>query len=248
MNNIKERSDSDFEFIADEIRLDSLFKYLFKKKCCVCNKLALFLFILINIVIGLCFSIGLLLGFLLIPFLSIFDDSSTKKEEIFLNNSTYYDVFTKLNNGIDYQSDIDKLKYLNISNFISLTILFIIILIPYFYNKMKSIYFLLIFFPFNTGILIINIFISIIHSRIEDTLKKYPNELDNLFASNGTHIISLDKRDKLGPSGSSGFYNCLMNYVIIIVMFIFKRIHEKENSSSGNRNDNEINENLNPTN
>ena len=77
------------------------------------------------------------------------------------------------NYGIDYQSDIDKLKYLNISSFVSLTTLFIIILIPYFYNKMKSIYFLLIFFLFNTGILIINIFISKIYSRIEDTLKIY---------------------------------------------------------------------------
>ena len=113
---------------------------------------------------------------------------------------------------------------------------------------MKSIYFLLIFFLFNTGILIINIFISKIYSRIEDTLKIYPNELDNMFAANGTHIISLDKRDKLGPSGSSEFYNCFINYFIIIVMFIFKRINEKENSSSDNRNNNEINETLNPTN
>lgn len=100
MNNIKERSDSDFEFIADEIRLDSLIKYLFKKKYCVCNKLALFLFILINIIIGLGFSLGVLLVLLLISFFSIFDDSSTKKEEIFLKNSTYYDVFTKLWNRL----------------------------------------------------------------------------------------------------------------------------------------------------
>ena len=248
MNNTEESSEYGFDFIVDGIRLDSLFKYLFKKKCCVCNKLALFIFILINISIGLGMSLVLILALLLLPFFSMFVDSSTKKEEIFLNNSTYYDVFTKLNNGIDYQSEIDKLKFLNISSFISLTALFIMLLIPYFYNKMKSVYFFLMFFLFNTCILIINIFISINYSRIEETLKKYPNELDNMFASNGTHIISLDKRDKLGPSGSSGIYNCLTNYFIIIVMFIFKRIHEKQNSSNDNRNDNEINENLNSTN
>ena len=248
MKNIKESSDYGFEFIVDELRLDSLFKYLFKKKCCVCNKLALFLFIFINLFFSLGVSLGIALFLLVLPFFSMFVDSSTKKEEIFLNNSTYYEVFTKLNNGIDYQSDIDKLKYLNISSFLSLTLLFILLLVPYFQNKIKSVYFLLIFFLFNTCILIINIFISIIYNRIEDTLKKYPNELDNMFASNGTHIISLDKRNNLGPFGSSSIYHCIMNYVIILIMFIFRRIHEKKISNNDNENDNEINENLNPTN
>jgi hypothetical protein len=248
MNNTEESSEYGFDFIVDGIRLDSLFKYLFKKKCCVCNKLALFLFILINISIGLGMSLVLVLALLLLPFFSMFVDSSTKKEEIFLNNSTYYEVFTKLNNGIDYQSDIDKLKYLSISSFLSLTLLFILLLIPYFQNKIKSVYFLLIFFLFNTCVLIINIFISIIYSRIEDTLKKYPNELDNMFASNGTHIISLDKRNNLGPYGSSSIYHCIMNYLIILIMLILKRIHEIKISNNDNGNDNEINENLNPTN
>ena len=149
MNNIKESSDYGFEFIVDKLRLDSLFKYVFKKKCCVCNKLALLLFILINLLFTLGISLGILLVLLVLPFFSLFVDSSTKKEEIFLNNSTYYEVFTKLNNGIDYQSDIDKLKYLNVSSFLSLTLLFILLLIPYFQNKIKSVYFLLIFFLFN---------------------------------------------------------------------------------------------------
>jgi len=248
MNNIKKSSDAGFEFIADEMRLDSLLKYLFNKKCCVCNKFAFFLFIIFNIMIGLSVCLGFILYLLLTPFFSMFVGSNTKKEEIFFNNSTYYDVFTKLNNGIDYQSDVDKLKYLNIFSFISLTAIFILLLIPYFYNKIKSVYFLLIFFLFNTCILIINIFIAIIYSRIEDTFKKYPNELDNMFASNGTHIIPLDKRDNLGPSGSSSIYHCSMNYFVIIIMFIYKKITEKENSNNENGNDNEYNERLNSNN
>ena len=51
MNNIKESSDYDFEFIVEQLRLDSLFKYLFNKKCCVCNKLACFLFIFISLLL-----------------------------------------------------------------------------------------------------------------------------------------------------------------------------------------------------
>ena len=69
-----------------------------------------------------------------------------------------------------------------------------------------------------------------------------------MFASNGTHIIPLDKRDNLGPSGSSSIYHCSMNYFVIIIMFIYKKITEKENSNNENGNDNEYNERLNSNN
>ena len=122
------------------------------------------------------------------------------------------------------------------------------LLTPYFFNKLKSIYFLLIFLIINTCILIINIFISIIYSRVGDAFKKYPNELDNMFATNGTHIIPLDKRDKVGLTGSSSIFLCVIYYFLIIFLYIFKRIYEKENASSEDNNNNEYNENLNSTN
>ena len=101
---------------------------------------------------------------------------------------------------------------------------------------------------FNTCILIINIFISIIYYRVSNSFEKYPNELDNMFASNGTHIISLDKRDKLNPTGSSSIFLCIIYYFVIIIMFGLKRIIEKENERRKERNNNEYNEHLNPAN
>jgi len=247
-NNIK-ADEICFEEIADEIKLDpSSIKKFFKKKYCICNKLVLFFALYCSLIVGLIASFMMIFFILIIPFFSIFVGTILKQEEIFFNNSTYYDVFKKLNNGIDFQSEINNLRYLHIPNFIGLTILLTILLIPYFYNKLKSIYFLLIFLTYNTSILILNIFISITYSRVGDTFKKYPNELDNMFASNGTHIIPLDKRDKVGLTGSSSIFLCVMYYPLIIFLYIFKRSYEKENASSEDNNNNEYKENLNSTN
>lgn len=247
-NNIK-AEDICFEKIADEINLDpSSVKKFFKKKYCICNKLVLFFVLYCSLYIGLLISFVIILIILIIPFSSIFVGTILKQEEIFFNNSTYYDVFKKLNNEIDYQSEINNLRYFHIPNFIGLTILLIMLLTPYFFNKLKSIYFLLIFLIINTCILIINIFISILYSRVGDTFKKYTNELDNMFATNGTHIIPLDKRDKVGLTGSSSIFLCAIYYFLIIFLYIYKRIYEKENASSEDNNNNEYNENLNSTN
>ena len=202
----------------------------------------------ISIIFGSCLSLFILFIILIIPFSSIFVKSQIEIEEIFLNNSTYYNVFTKLNNGMDYQSEIDKLRYLHISNSIGLTIIFIILFFPYFFNKLKSTNFLLICLPFHTCIFILNIFISIIYTRVENAFKKYPNELDNMFASNGTHIIPLDKKDKLGITGASSIILCIMYYIFIIYLFAGKRDYEKEVKYIEEKNNNEYNENLNSTN
>lgn len=126
--------------------------------------------------------------------------------------------------------------------------LVIILLIPYFFNKLKSTYFLLIFLPFHTCIFILNIFISRIYSRVENAFKKYPDELDNMFASNGTHIIAYDKKDKLGITGSSSIFLCLIYYILIIYLFAGKRAYEKEIKKNEEKNSYEYNENLNSTN
>ena len=248
MNNIEKSSEFGFEFYSKKLSFDSLIKYLFKRQYCIGNKLALLILFYFSISFGFSFSFILLTFLFLNPLYSMFVHSNGKKEEIFLNNSTYYDVFTKINNGIDYQSEIDKLTYLNIPNFIALTIIFIIIMVPHFYDKLKSIYFLLILLLFNTAILTINIFISIIYNRIRNSIKKYPNELDIMFASNGTHIIPLDKRDNLNPYGGDSIFLCIIYYVIIIMMFIVKRIHEKKKSRNDDENNNEYNEKLNSAN
>jgi hypothetical protein len=247
-NNIK-AEDICFEKIADEINLDpSSVKKFFKKKYCICNKLVLFFVLYCSLYIGLLISFVIILIILIIPFSSIFVGTILKQEEIFFNNSTYYDVFKKLNNEIDYQSEINNLRYFHIPNFIGLTILLIMLLTPYFFNKLKSIYFLLIFLIINTCILIINIFISILYSRVGDTFKKYTNELDNMFATNGTHIIPLDKRDKVGLTGSSSIFLCVIYYFLIIYLYMLKRCYVKENASSEDNNNKEYNENLNSTN
>ena len=249
MSNIRKAEEICFEKIANEIELvPASIKKCFKKKYCICNKLVLFFALYCSLIFGLVISYVIILIILIIPFSSIFVGTILKQEEIFFNNSTYYDVFKKLNNEIDYQSEINNLRYLHIPNFIGLTILLIMLLNPYFYNKLKSIYFLLIFLIYNTSILIINIFISIIYSRVGDTFKKYPNELDKMFASNGTHIIPLDKRDNVGLTGSSSIFLCAIYYFLIIFLYIFKRSYEKENASSEDNNNNEYNENLNSTN
>lgn len=248
MNSIEKTDVIIFEKLIKEIKLDSSIKNLYNKKCCICNKL----FLLFSCYITFSFFIGiwliLILVILLIPFFSMFVNSNFKEEEIFFNNSTYYEVFKKLNNGVDYQSDIDKLRYLNITTFISLTILFIIFIIPYFYNKLKAIYFLLIYLLVITCILVINIFTSIIYNRLRNTFEIYPNELDNIFSSNGTHIIPLDKRNNLGPTGSSSIILCIIYYILTIAMFFPKRYYEKDKKLYENENNNEYNEISNSTN
>ena len=47
-------------------------------------------------------------------------------------------------------------------------------------------------------------------------------------ASKGKHIILLDKRDNLGPYGYDSIFLCIFYYLVIIMMYIAKRIHEKE--------------------
>lgn len=247
MNKIQKADEYCCEKIANEVELDCIFEK-WQKKSCICNKYLLFFVFFISIIVGSCLSLFILFIILIIPFSSIFVKTKLEIEEIFLNNSTYYDVFTKLNNGMDYQSEVDKLRYLHISNSFGLTIIFIILLFPYFFNKLKSIYFLLICLPFHTCIFILNIFISIIYTRVENAFKKYPNELDNMFASNGTHIIPLDKKDKLGITGASSIILCLIYYFLIIYLFAGKRAYEKEVKYSEEKNNNEYNDNLNSTN
>ena len=247
-NIIKAAEEICFEKIVDEINLDpSSVKKFFKKN--IASAINQFCFLLYcSLIIGLLISFVIILIILIIPFSSIFVGTILKQEEIFFNNSTYYDVFKKLNNEIDYQCEINNLRYLLIPNFIGLTILLIMLLIPYVFNRLKSIYFLLIFLIINTCILIINIFISILYSRVGDTFKKYPNELDNMFATNGTHIIPLDKRDKVGLTGSSSIFLCVIYYFLIIYLYMLKRCYVKENASSEDNNNKEYNENLNSTN
>ena len=164
MNKIQNADEYCCKRIANDIGLDCIFEK-WQKKNCICNKYLLFFVFFSSLIVGSGLSFLILFIILIIPFHSMFVKSKLEIEEIFLNNSTYYDAFTKLNNGMDYQSEIDKLRYLHISNSIGLTIIFIILLFPYFFNKLKSTYFLLIFLPFHTCIFILNIFISIIYTK-----------------------------------------------------------------------------------
>lgn len=122
MNNIQKPDEYCYEKLADDIELDCIYKYWSKKKNCICNKFLLIFVVLISLIVGLTLSLLIFFIILIIPFFSIFVKSKLKIEEIFLNNNTYYETFTKLNNGIDYQSEIDKLRYLHISNSICLSL------------------------------------------------------------------------------------------------------------------------------
>ena len=99
---------------AENSPLDCLIKYLFKKKCCICNKLTLFMFFYFIIIIGSSLAFGLIWVLFMVPFFSLFFQSNTKKEELFFNNSTYYDVFTKIIKNIQMNQMICLLQKGNI--------------------------------------------------------------------------------------------------------------------------------------
>ena len=63
-----------------------------------------------------------------------------------------------------------------------------------------------------------------------------------MFASNGTHIISLDKKEKLGITGYSSVFLCLIYYILIIYLLAGKRAYEKGIKYSKEKNNNEYNQ------
>ena len=63
------------------------------------------------------------------------------------------------------------------------------------------------------------------------------------------HIyFPLDKKDKLGITGASSIFLCIIYYILIIYLFIGKRIYENEMKYIEEKNNDEYNENLNSTN
>lgn len=83
-------------------------------------------------------------------FQTIYISFSSDNSDLHFDNSTYYDIFTEINGGIEYELDKTKLKLSSIFNavifIISLSIFFISPILKY----INSIIFLVFYFLINT--------------------------------------------------------------------------------------------------
>lgn len=178
-------------------------------------------------------SISLIVVFFVIIlssyYFSIYTAFKSDKERFYLNNSTYYELFTEYNFGISYDTDKNKLKYLSIIGSIFITLQMSVFVVPLIYYKLNSIIFLIISFFVNTSMVVLNWYSMVVCFRLSSSISKYLYHLYFTFTEKG---IPLDDIPTISFGGSEfllGFCFSMAYYNFIFNMFRSKREYEKEN-------------------
>ena len=168
-----------------------------------------------------------------------------------LNNNTYYEIFTEINEGIKYELDKTKLAYSSIILSIILTLNLCIFIFPCIYNKMKATVFLIIFLLLNTCFLIFDVFVLIVISRMNNSFRNYRYTINMKYAEKGEYIFPYDKINQ--GYGIIGFFFyfffIILYYMFIVYMYKAKRMFEKRYNDNNKRRvlNNSNNEHLNPS-
>lgn len=241
--------------ILEEIKKDSSWYNFgkkcnswFKKKYCICNQANIFAFKIFSL-ISKWITIYLWFLFIIIvilsPYFLILDAFASDKEELLLNNNTYYEIFTEINEGIKYELDKTKLAYSSILLSIILTLNLCVFIFPCIYNKMKALVFLIIFLFLNICSIILDIFVFGVIERMNNSFKKYQYTINMKYAEKGEYIFPYDKIDNKDYN-SFGlilyFFFIIFYNMFIVYMYNAKRIFEKRyNNNQSNR------EQLNPS-
>ena len=181
-------------------------------------------------------------------FQTIYISFSSDNSDLHFDNSTYYDIFTEINGGIEYELDKTKLKLSSIFNavifIISLSIFFISPILKY----INSIIFLVFYFLINTFNFSFYIYIFYILYRLNSSYNKYIYEINRKFAEKDMDIIPFDKINASNYNGTYILFNlvfCIIYYVVIFYIFYAKRNYEKGEYNNAEKN-NEKEEKLNP--
>lgn len=181
------------------------------------------------------------------PYLDIYTAFKSDNSDLLLNNKTYYDIFTEINEGIDYDSDKEKLKISSILNSIISTLFLTIFFISPILVKINSKIFLVIYLFLNTSIFAINIYDISILGRLDQSYNEYIYMINRKFAEKDKDIIPFDKFNGSTYGINGNFLHILfslMNYVLIFYIFYAKRRYEKGVYNSPEKN-NEYEEQLN---
>ena len=241
--------------ILEEVKKDTFWYYIdnkcnswFKSKYCICNKtniIAFKIFSLISRWITIYFWILFVIIVLLSPFFLIVKAFASDKEELLLNNNTYYEIFTEINEGIKYELDKTKLAYTSIILSIILTLNLGIFIFPCIYKKMKALVFLIIFLFLNICSLILDVFVSGVILRMNNSFQKYQYTINVKYAEKGEYIFPYDEIDNksYGIIGLIFYFFFIILYnMFIVYMYNAKRIFEKRyNNNISNK------EQLNPS-
>lgn len=143
------------------------------RKCC-CYFISFILILAVIILIFLSFSA---------PYYFIYVAFCSERTELFLNNQNYYDYFTSLNNGIQYESEKLKLAYINIPSAIIYTFTLTSFLIPKLYDNMKAKSFLILFLLTNSTVVVLDVLNILFFSKMINTFEifaKYLYEKHNI--------------------------------------------------------------------
>ena len=165
------------------------------------------------------------------PYFLIYTAFKSDKEELLLNNSTYYEVFTEINKGNTYESDKRNLAYISIIGSIILTMNISIFIFPCIFYKMKSLLLLIILLFLNICTFVIDIYACNILLRINSSFKEYQYTLNIKFAE-GKDIFPFDTIGTINYGAVIYFvFNFLFSiyyFFFIVYMYIAKRSYEKK--------------------
>ena len=164
------------------------------------------------------------------PFFLIVKAFASDKEELLLNNNTYYEIFTEINEGIEYELDKTKLAYASIILSIILTVNLGIFIFPCIYKKMIAIIFLIIFIFLDICSLILDIFALLIIQRMNNSFRKYQYAINMKYAEKGEYIFPYDEIDNKSYDivGPVFYFLFLILYNFFIAyMYNAKRLFEK---------------------
>ena len=178
-------------------------------------------------------------------YFSIYTAFKSDKERFYLNNSTYYELFTEYNSGISYDTDKNKLKYLSIIGSIFITLQMSVFVVPPIYYKLNSIIFLIISLFVNTSMVVLNWYSMIVCLRLSSSISKYLYHLYFIFTEKGIPLSDIPTISFGGMEFLLGFFFSIVYYNFIINMFRSKREYEKENPQNDVESRLDIDEELN---
>lgn len=176
------------------------------------------------------------------PFQTIYIAFSSDSSDFQFNNRTYYDTFTEINGGIEYDLDKTKLKLISIFSATIFILSSTIFLVSPILTKINSIIFLLLYLFINTCNFSLNIYILIINSRLGSSFKEYINVINKKFAEKDKDIIPFEHLYSIKYNVSYIIIHLVflyIYYVFIFNIFYAKRNYEKRQYISSKKNEKE---------
>lgn len=212
---------------------------------CICNKATQKLFAYIIAFILILAIIILIFMSFAAPYYFVYVAFCSDREELFLNNQTYYNYFTTLNQGVEYKSDKLKIAYLNIPSAIVYTFTLTSFLIPKLYDNLKAKSFLILFLLTNTAVVALDVFDILLFSKLSGSFENYAKSLDEKYGyiketkggtynTQTTYLIPINKRSDFGSflaRRAFAIFNiifCLIYYYLIYRLYSSKRKCEEE--------------------